>query len=80
MNNVAPGAPLTFIETPYDRDWKLSINAFRIGEKPTYDNGAKTAFYFEEKEAYLDSFSPYIKIPNSIAIPAFAKMLHGVEY
>lgn len=80
MNNVAPGAPLTFIETPYDRDWKLSINAFRIGEKPTYDNGAKTAFYFEEKDAYLDSFSPYIKIPNSIAIPAFAKMFHGVKY
>ena len=80
MNNVAPGAPLTFIETPYDKDWKLTINAFRIGEKPTYDNGAKTAFYFEEKDAYLDSFSPYIKIPNSIAIPAFAKMLHGIKY
>jgi len=80
MNNVAPGARLTFIETPYEKDWKLSINAFKIGEKPTFPNGAKTAFYFKEYPAYLDSNSPYIKIPKSIAIQTFAKFLHGVSY
>ena len=78
MNNVAPGAPLTFIDTPYDRDWKLTINAFRVGEKPTFSNGAKSAFYTDQKDAYLDSGSPYLKIPHSIAIQTFSKFLHGL--
>jgi len=50
-----------------------------VTDKPKFDNGAKSAYYFDEKEAIIDSFSPYIKIPKSIGVQAFAKFVHGVQ-
>lgn len=49
-------------------------------DKPKFDNGAKSAFYFEAKEAYLDSFSPYIKIPKSIGVQTFARFIHELTF
>lgn len=70
---------MTYLETPYAKDWKLSINAFRVTDKPKFDNGAKSAYYFPEKEAIIDTFSPYIKIPKSIGVQAFSKFVHDVQ-
>jgi hypothetical protein len=41
-----PNVPLTYLELAYKPFWEIRINAFRIGEKPTFPNGAKSAFYF----------------------------------
>lgn len=38
-----------------------------------------SAFYFPEKEAFIDTFNPFIKIPSSISIQTFSKFLHGVD-
>lgn len=66
------------METPYAQDWKLTINAFRVTDKPKFENGAKSAFFFPQTDAILDTFSPFIKIPKSIGVQAFAKFIHGV--
>jgi len=50
-----------------------------VTDKPKFDNGAKSAYYFPEKEAIIDTFSPYIKLPKSIGVQAFAKFVHGVQ-
>ena len=71
---------MTYLENPYGKDWVVSINAFRVSEKPTFPNGAKTAFYFDEKPAYFDTFTPYIKIPKSIGVEVFAKFFHDVQF
>lgn len=39
---IAPGHSLTFLKTPYSKKWELSINAIKVGENPTFPNGAKT--------------------------------------
>ena len=56
--------PITFISTPYARQWTMKINAFKVTDKPLFANGAKNAFFLDEsKVAILDTFSPYIKLP-----------------
>ena len=79
-DQMARGRELIYLEAPYDPLWKVHINAFRVTDKPTFDNGAGTAFYFPEKEAVLDTFSPYIKIPSSISVETFALFMHGVFF
>lgn len=67
---------MVYLDAPYEKQWKVSINAFRVGNKPTFKNGAKSAFYFPEKEAFLDSFNPYIKIPHSVGTQVFSAFFH----
>ena len=69
---------LTYLENPYGKDWQFSINAFRVSDKPKFPNGSKTSFFFDAKPAYIDTFSPYIKIPKSLGVSAFAKFFHDV--
>jgi hypothetical protein len=76
---MVPNVPLTYLELDYAPRWQLRINAFRIGEKPTFNNGAKSAFFFDEKVAVLDTFSPYIKLPSSIATQVYAKIFHEID-
>jgi hypothetical protein len=76
---MVPNVPLTYFETPYSSKWEVRINAFRVGEKPAFANGAKSAFYFPEKKAYFDTFSPFIKLPSSAASSMFAKMFHEIN-
>lgn len=40
MDKIVPNVPLTYLEVPYKPTWTLTINAFRIGEKPSFSNGA----------------------------------------
>ena len=79
-SKMAPGSSLTFLETPYSSEWELTINGFRVGEKPTFPSGAKTAYYTQEFKAKLDSFSPYIKIPKSIGVITFNQFFHETPY
>ena len=78
-NKIIPNVPLTYFETAYAPTWQVHINAFRVGEKPTFANGAKSAFYFPQKKAYFDTFSPFIELPSSNAATLFAKMFHSIE-
>jgi hypothetical protein len=77
--NMVPNVPLTYFETKYAPTWQVTVNAFRVGEKPAFKNGAKSAFYFPEKPAYFDTFSPYIQLPVSNAATIFAKMFHEIK-
>jgi len=79
-SKMAPGVPLTFFETPYSSEWEFTINGFRVGEKPTFPSGAKTAYYTPEYPAKLDSFSPYIMIPRSIGVATFNQFFHETQY
>ena len=79
-SKMAPGVPLTFLESPYSSEWEFTINGFRVGEKPTFPSGAKTAYYTQEYKAKLDSFSPYIKIPRSIGVVTFNQFFHETPY
>ena len=72
--------PLTFLETTYDPLWKFTINGFRVGEKPTFPNGASTAYYTPQYDAILDTFNPYIKIPKTISTQVFNQFLHETDY
>ena len=45
-----------------------------------FPSGAKTAYYFEELPAKLDTFSPYIKIPKSITTQVFNNFFHETHY
>lgn len=78
-SKIVPNVPLTYLEVAYKPTWQVRINAFRIGEKPTFPNGAKAAFYFPEKAAILDTFSPYITLPRSIASSMYSKIFHETE-
>jgi len=78
MDKIVPNVPLTYLEIPYKSTWQVNINAFRVGEKPTFSNGAKSAFYFKDVPAYLDTFSPFIKLPASSGTEMFAKFFHEV--
>ena len=73
---MVPNVPMVYLDAPYDKQWKVTINAFRVGNKPTFKNGAKSAFYFPEKEALLDSFNPFIKIPHTIGTQVFSAFFH----
>jgi hypothetical protein len=73
---MVPNVPMVYLDAPYEKLWKITINAFRVGNKPTFPNGAKSAFYFDQKDAYLDTFSPYIKIPSSIGTQVFSAFFH----
>lgn len=76
---IVPNVPLTYLELAYKPTWELRINAIRIGEKPTFPNGAMSAFYFPEKIAILDTFSPYISLPSSLASQLYSKIFHEVD-
>jgi len=39
-DKIVPNMPFTYLETPYKNRWEVKINAFRVGEKPTFENGA----------------------------------------
>ena len=81
MTNVPPAVPFTFLETKYSKYWKVTVNAFRVGEKPKFkDNGETAAYFLDDKEAILDTFSPYIKIPRSYGSKIFNKFFHHVHY
>jgi len=67
------------MDTPYANEWKLSINAFRVTDKPKFPNGSISAFYFPETEVIIDTFSPYIKIPKSIDVLTYSKFTHGIN-
>ena len=78
---VTDDARFKFIKTPYDARWTMKIGAFKVTDKPTFDNGATNAYRLDEpKLAVLDSFSPFIKVPKSAATEIFFWMLHGVEF
>ena len=80
MSKIAPGYSLRYIKTPYDRLWKFTINAFKVGDKPKFPNGAKNSFNMDTKVAYLDSFSPYIYVPKNGGVEIFSKILHEITY
>lgn len=73
---MVPNIPTVYLDAPYEKTWKMTINAFRVGNKPTFANGAKSAYFTEQKDAYLDTFSPYIKIPSSISTQVFSTFFH----
>lgn len=75
-SKMVPNVPMVYLDAPYEKHWKVTINAFRVGNKPTFKNGAKSAFYFPEKDAFLDSFNPYIKIPHSVGTQVFSAFFH----
>lgn len=75
-DKIIPNVPLTYLELMYSPLWKIKINAVRIGDKPTFSNGATSAFYFPEKPAVLDTFSPYIKLPSSLGSTLFSELFH----
>jgi hypothetical protein len=79
MDKIVPNVPLTYLEVPFKSTWQVTINAFRIGEKPTFPNGAKSAYYHPEKVAYLDTFSPHIQLPSSLAAQLFADFFHEIQ-
>ena len=68
QSKIAPGKQLQYLEAPYSNEWKLSINAFRVTDKPKFPNGSASAFFFPEFEAVIDTFSPYIKLPKAIGV------------
>ena len=74
-----PGSSLKFLKTPYAREWQVSISAIKVGDG-LFSNGAKSAFAFDSKPAYLDSFSPYIQVPKTGGIALYALILHDIEY
>jgi hypothetical protein len=78
MDKMVPNVPLTYLEIPYGPTWTVTINAFRIGEKPSFSNGAQNAFYFPEAVANLDTFSPFIKLPKTLGPAMFSKFFHDV--
>jgi len=39
--------PITFVATPYARQWTMKINAFKVTDKPRFANGAKNSFFFD---------------------------------
>jgi hypothetical protein len=43
---MVPNVPMVYLDAPYEKRWMVTINAFRVGNKPTFNNGAKSAFYF----------------------------------
>jgi hypothetical protein len=45
-----------------------------------FPSGVKTAYYFDEYPAKLDTFSPYIKIPKSIGVQVFNMFFHESHY
>jgi len=51
-----------------------------VSDLPRFENGAKNAFFFDQTDAYLDTFSPYIKLPKSLGSVIFSKFFHGVQY
>ena len=57
---------MVFLEAPYDSRWEVSIGALRVGDSNYFKNKDHSAFYFDSKKAVFDSFSPVIKLPNSI--------------
>lgn len=75
---IVPHTPLIYLDTPFASTWQLKISGFRVGDKPTFNNGATSAFNIDTKVAYLDSFSPYFKLPSSCAPEIFAKFFHEV--
>lgn len=79
-SKIAPGSALKFIKTPYAKEWQMSISGLKVGSKPAFPNGAKAAYHFESKPAYLDSFSPYIQVPKSGGTQLYALILHEIEY
>lgn len=78
-NEILPGHSLKVLKTPYAREWQVSISAMKVGNGP-FPNGAKSAYSFEPKPAYLDSFSPYIQVPKNGGSALHALILHDVEY
>lgn len=78
-DKIVPNVPLTYLDLAYKPTWELRINAMRVGEKPTFPNGAKSAFYFPEKAAILDTFSPYISLPASLSSQLYSKIFHEVD-
>ena len=71
---------MIFIKVPYGQEWQVSISAFKVTDQPLFDNGAKNSFYIDSVPAYLDTFSPFIKLPKTGSAQIFAKMLHGIDY
>lgn len=58
----------------------MKIDGFKVTDQPKFSNGATNAYRLDEpKTAVLDSFSPFIKVPSSIATEVFFWLLHGVE-
>ena len=55
---------MVYLDAPYEKQWKVTINAFRVGNKPTFKNGAKSAFYFPEK----DAFSTLLNLSVNLAL------------
>lgn len=76
QTKIVPNVALTYFNIPYKPYWSLTISAFRVGEKPKFENGALAAYRFEAKEAILDTFTPYIKLPRSLATSLYAKFFH----
>jgi hypothetical protein len=79
IKKIIPNVPLTYLELVYSKFWKLRVSAIRIGEKPKFSNGSPSAFYFPEKEAILDTFSPYIKLPHSMGSTLFSEIFHDTS-
>lgn len=79
-SKILAGSSLKFLKTPYAKEWQVSVSAIKLGEGPTFPNGAKRAYYFDSKPAYLDSFSPYIQVPRSGGIQLYSLILHEIQY
>ena len=35
-DKIVQGIPLTFLDNPKGKEWMVTINAFRVGEKPAF--------------------------------------------
>lgn len=77
IEKIIPNVPLTYLELMYSKYWQLSVSAIRIGEKPKFDNGSPAAYYFPEKIAILDTFSPYIRLPRTLGTALFSEIFHN---
>lgn len=55
----------------------MRVSAIRIGDKPKFENGSPAAFFFPEKIAVLDTFSPYIRLPKTLGTALFSEIFHN---
>ena len=76
-DKISTGSQMVFLDAPYSDKWEVEISAIRVGDSNYFDNGSKSAFYFHGQRAFLDSFSPTIKLPKSIQVEIYAKFFHG---
>lgn len=78
ISKVQPNVPLTYLDVPYKEFWSLNVNAYRLGDKPLLEDGSKSGYYFKDTVAILDTFSPFVKLPKSIA-PQLIEKFFGPE-